>query len=98
MTCPSCPAGQKQTASIPPGPGVCCPTITCEPIACTIDGVDYVAGETIPTTDPCEISWWAHLHFHAACGCVPCIGAWTECVSLTPTSASVLQMEVESAV
>ena len=57
MTCPSCPDGQKETVSIPPGPGVCCPTITCEPIACTIDGVDYVAGETIPTIDPCEISW-----------------------------------------
>ena len=55
--CPSCPLGEKLTASILPGPGVCCPTITCEPIACTIDGVDYVAGETIPTVGPCEISW-----------------------------------------
>ena len=54
MTCPDCPDGQKETASTPPPPGVCCPTITCEPIACTIDGVDYVAGETIMNTNvPC---------------------------------------------
>ena len=57
MTCPGCPTGQKETASAPPPPGVCCPTIACEPIACTIDGAEYLAGETIPTINPCEISW-----------------------------------------
>ena len=53
--CPECFHGERQTASIPPDPGVCCPTIiTCEPIACTIDGVDYAAGETIMNTNlPC---------------------------------------------
>ena len=38
-------------------PDQCCPTITCERIACTFDGVDYVAGEAVPTSDPCEFNW-----------------------------------------
>ena len=68
MPCPSCPAGEKQTASVPPGPGVCCPTITCEPIACTINGVDYVAGETVPTINPCEISWLVSIIINSVPG------------------------------
>ena len=58
MQC-GCPPGQKETSFTPPGPGVCCPTITCEPVACNIDGVEYVAGETIPSnaSNPCEYNW-----------------------------------------
>ena len=58
VTCPVCPDGERQTASVPPGPGVCCPTITCEPVACNISDVEYVEGEAVPTIHPCEISWW----------------------------------------
>ncbi len=70
MTCPSCPTGEKRTPSIPPGPGACCPTIlNCEPIACTIDGVDYVAGEAILNTNlPC-MQKYMHIRIHV-CVCM----------------------------
>ena len=57
ITCPVCPDGERQTASIPHGPGDCCPTITCEPIACNFSGVEYVEGEAVPSIDPCEVNW-----------------------------------------
>ena len=52
-----CPVGEKITSEPQFVHGVCCPNITCGPIACNFDNMDYVAGEAVPTTDPCEISW-----------------------------------------
>ena len=52
-----CPVGETITSEPQFHRGICCPLFVCEPIACTFGGVDYVEGATVPTIDPCEISW-----------------------------------------
>ena len=48
--CPTgCPTGYQQTSLTPPPPGTCCPTPVCEPIICTVGGVGYLEGESVPS-------------------------------------------------
>ena len=48
--CPTgCPSGYRQTSLTPPPTGTCCPTPVCEPIICTVDGVGYLEGESVPS-------------------------------------------------